>query len=96
MENRVEDIISLVKPILFSFDIKRASLFGSFVKGNATENSDVDIIVEFDNKKTLFDLIRLQMKMEEILKRKVDVITFNSLHPNIRDSILSEQVIIYG
>lgn len=96
MENRIEEIISLIKPILLSFEIKRASLFGSFVKGNDTETSDVDLLVEFGEGKSLFDLIRLEMKIEEVLNRKVDVITFNSIHPYLKESILSEQVVIYG
>jgi len=96
METRIEEIISLIKPILLSFEIKRASLFGSFAKGNATESSDIDILVEFGEGKSLFDLIRLEMKIEEFLNKKVDVITFNSIHPYLKESILSEQVVIYG
>jgi predicted nucleotidyltransferase len=96
METRIEETISLIKPILLSFEIKRASLFGSFVKGNATESSDIDILVEFGEGKSLLDLIRLEMKIEEVLNKKVDVITFNSIHPYLKESILSEQVVIYG
>lgn len=96
METRIEEIISLIKPILLSFEIKRASLFGSFAKGNATESSDIDILVEFGEGKSLFDLIRLEMKIEEVLNKKVDIITFNSIHPYLKESILSEQVVIYG
>lgn len=96
METRIEEIISLIKPILLNFEIKRASLFGSFAKGNATESSDIDILVEFGEGKSLFDLIRLEMKIEEVLNKKVDVITFNSIHPYLKESILSEQVVIYG
>lgn len=96
METRIEEIASLIKPILLSFEIKRASLFGSFAKGNDTETSDVDLLVEFGEGKSLFDLIRLEMKIEEVLNRKVDVITFNSIHPYLKESILSEQVVIYG
>ena len=96
MNKRVEDIIPVIKPILLKFNIKRASLFGSFVKGSATMESDIDLLVEFDDNSTLFDLIRLQIEIEEILQQKVDIVTFNSLHPNLKDSILSDQVIIHG
>ena len=95
MDKNIEEIISLIKPILKNADVKKASLFGSFVKGVAIETSDVDLIVEFPDGKTLFDLVRLQLELEELLNRKVDVVTFNSLHPYLRDSILSEQVVIY-
>ncbi|GAJ17825.1 unnamed protein product, partial [marine sediment metagenome] len=60
---------------------------------NATESSDIDILVEFGEGKSLLDLIRLEMKIEEVLNKKVDVITFNSIHPYLKESILSEQVV---
>lgn len=95
MDVKINDIISLIKPVLKAADVKRASIFGSFVKGTAVETSDLDIIVDFPEGKTLFDLVRLQFKLEELLQRKVDIVTFNSLHPYLKDSILSEQVVIY-
>ena len=57
-----------------------------------TEDSDIDILVEFQGTKSLLDLVRLKMELEEVLKCRVDVLTYNSLHPLLEKQILSEQV----
>ena len=75
--------------------VKRAALFGSFARGDATEESDIDLLIEFKGKKkSLLDLAALKIQLEESLGRNVDLITYNSLHPLLRNRILSEQVII--
>ena len=51
-------------------DVSRASLFGSVVRGELTEDSDIDILVEFKGKKSLLDLVGLKQELEEILKEK--------------------------
>jgi len=75
-------------------DVSRASLFGSVVRGELTEDSDIDILIEYNGKKSLLDLVGLKQELEEILKRKVDVLTYNSLHPLLKDKILREQEVI--
>ena len=80
--------------ILKRFGVKKAALFGSVVRGEATEESDIDLLVEFEDNKSLLDLVRLKMKLEEQLDRKVDVLTYNSLHPLLKEKILSEQKVI--
>ncbi|CAD6492778.1 MAG: Nucleotidyltransferase domain protein [Candidatus Argoarchaeum ethanivorans] len=75
-------------------DVKRASLFGSVVRGELTDESDIDILVEFKGRKSLLDLVGLKLELEEMLKRKVDVLTYNSLHPLLKDRILREQEVI--
>lgn len=66
-------------------------MFGSFVRGEMGEGSDIDILVEFKGEKSLLDLAGLKIELEELLGRKVDVLTYNSLHPLLKDRILSEQ-----
>ena len=85
-------IEKLVVPILKSNDVAKAGFFGSFVRGEATKKSDVDILVEFSGRKSLFDLSHLELELEDKLGRKVDVVTYNSLHPLLRDRILKEEV----
>ena len=80
-----------ILPILKKNDIKRASLFGSVVRGEATEESDIDLLVEFKGEKSLLDLAGLKIELEEMLGKKVDVLTYNSLHPLLKDRILREQ-----
>ena len=53
-------------------------------------------MVKFKGAKSLLDLAALKLELEECLERKVDVLTYNSLHPLIKKHILSEKKIIYG
>ena len=92
-----EEIKRKAIPILQKHGVKKAALFGSFVRGEQKEDSDIDIIVEFKNRddKTLLDLVRLEQELQELLERKVDVLTYQSINPLVRDAILEEQEIFY-
>ena len=94
MDMELEAIKYKIIPILKRYDVKRAALFGSFVRGEQREDSDIDILVEFKDGKSLLDLAGLKIELEEALGRKVDVLTYNSLHPLLRDKILQEQKVI--
>ena len=80
--------------ILRRHDVQRAAFFGSLATGEAKEHSDVDILIEFTGTKSLLDLVALKIEIEEALQRKVDVLTYNSLAPVIRERVLKEQVTI--
>ena len=94
MKIHVEEIRRKIFPLLQRYDEARAAIFGSFARGESTKRSDIDILVEFKGEKSLLDLAGLKIALEELLKMKVDVLTYNSLHPLLKDSILSEQEII--
>ncbi len=84
-----------ISKILIESGVKRAALFGSFARGDATKDSDIDLLIEFKGKKkSLLDLAALKIQLEESLGKHVDLITYNSLHPLLRDRILAEQIII--
>jgi len=91
---KLEEVRSRILPILKRYGIRRASVFGSFARGEEREDSDIDILVEFEDGKSLLDLVGLKMDLEEALGRKVDVLTYKSLHPLLKDRILQEQTII--
>lgn len=82
-------------PILKRQGVTKAALFGSVVRGEATKKSDVDLLIRFKGQKSLLDLVGLQLELEEKLGRKVDVLTYNGIHPLLREIILNEQKIIY-
>jgi len=92
MKAYLEDIKTKALPILKEAGVTRSSIFGSYVRGENRKKSDVDILVDLPRGKSLFDLIDLQIKLEEVLGKKIDVVTYRSLHPLLRDRILSEQV----
>lgn len=74
--------------------LRELHFLGSFDRGEQKEYSDIDIPVEFKYGKSLLDLAGLKIELEEALGRKVDVLTYNSLHPSLRDRILQEQKVI--
>lgn len=75
--------------------MKKAALFGSVVRKEDKKGSDVDILIKFEkNDKSLFDLSGLKIELEEKLNKKVDILTYDSLHPLLKDIILKEQKVI--
>lgn len=90
----IQEIRAKAIPVFSRHGVTRAALFGSRARGEATEESDIDILVEFNGEKTLLDLAALQIELEQALGRKVDVLTYRSLHPRIRDKVLRDQVVL--
>jgi predicted nucleotidyltransferase len=71
--------------------VRRLGLFGSFVRGRQQAESDVDLLVEFEpDKKTFDNLIQLGFFLEDLLKRRVELVTPESLSPYIGPYILQE------
>lgn len=94
MNNQIEEIKSILHEVLKKYSVKKAALFGSMAKGETTEESDIDLLVEFEGRKSLLDLAGLKLELQELLGKRVDVLTYNSLHPLLKERILSEQVVI--
>ncbi len=72
--------------------VLKSALFGSFARNEAGPESDVDLLVEFPEDKTMLDLIELQDNLESALGEKVDIVTYRSIHHLLRDQILREQI----
>jgi len=92
MNPSIDDIRARVTALMRRHGVVRASVFGSVARGEATETSDVDFVVEFEAGRSLLDLPGLRLDLVDELNRDVDVATPNSLHPSLRDRILSELV----
>ena len=65
-------------------------LFGSVVRGEEQQDSDVDLLVDMQENRSLFDLIGLQQDIEKILDRKVDILTPNGINRYLKERILAE------
>ncbi len=74
---------------------RRIALFGSFGRGDAGPDSDVDLIVEFASPTGLPGLVRLERELTEVLARSVDLLTEAAISPHLRDRIQREQRVIY-
>jgi len=74
------------------YKVKELGIFGSFVRGDEKEKSDVDILVEFYEVPDLLKFIELERYMEKLLNVKVDLVRKNSIRKELKDSILKEAV----
>lgn len=77
----VDDIRRIAAVPMACRGVVRAGLFGSFARGDATADSDLDFLVEFEEDRTLLDLAGLRLDLREASGRDVDVATPGSLHP---------------
>lgn len=76
-------------------DVVKVGVFGSTVRGEANEDSDIDLIVEFSKRKSLLALVALERQLAGELGRKVDLLTEAALSPYLHDRIMSELQVIY-
>jgi len=81
------------KPELKSgFQVKEIGIFGSYIRNEQNKNSDLDILVEFEEEPGLFKFIELENYLKTILKVKVDLVMKNALKPQIGRHVLNEVV----
>lgn len=88
----LEDVKQAVLPILQRYGATRAGLFGSFVRGEMQQGSDIDVLVELEPGLSLLDIARINRELEEALGRKVDLVEYEVIKPRIREQILAEEV----
>ena len=77
-------------------DVAMLGVFGSVARGEDTEQSDIDLLVRFSERKGLLALVRLERLFSETLGRKVDLLTEAAISPYIRDNILNDLHVLYG
>ncbi|MEW6002143.1 MAG: nucleotidyltransferase family protein [Nitrospirota bacterium] len=77
-----------------NYKVKTLSVFGSYIRGEQGEGSDIDILVEFYETIDLFKFIELENFLSETLSIKVDLVMKDTLKPRIRDNILREAVTV--
>ena len=87
----IEKIKPLIIKILRKNKIKKAGVFGSYARGDAKKDSDIDIIIE-PAKNMGFKFVGLEIELSNKLKRKVDLVSYNGLSPHLKDKILSQVV----
>lgn len=93
----IDEIKFAITKVGKKYNIKSAYLFGSYAKGKANENSDVDIIIDDDgNIKGLFELSGFRLELMDELGTNVDVLTIDGVRPRFFDLIKNDRVLIYG
>ncbi|OGE77977.1 MAG: hypothetical protein A2751_01740 [Candidatus Doudnabacteria bacterium RIFCSPHIGHO2_01_FULL_46_14] len=95
----LEEIKKRAIPILKKNDVEFAGIFGSYARGEAGPDSDVDLIVRFGksaNEKSLLDIIHLENELTDAFGTKTDLATEDELHPMIKPQVEKDLVPIYG
>ena len=86
IENHRTEILALAD----RHGVRDVRVFGSMARGDADDASDVDLLVSLSPERTGLALGALLIDVQGLLKRRVEVVTENSLHPEIRDRVLKE------
>ena len=96
MELQVSQI-EQIRTYLKDKPIIKAYLFGSYVRGEANEQSDIDLLVELDyTQKIGLKFVQWQLDLEDLLQKKVDLISENGVSKYIKPIIDKEKILIYG
>lgn len=75
--------------------VRRAYVFGSVARGEATDHSDIDVLVELEQGASLFDQARMSWQLEDLLHHKVDVVTEGGLSPKLLPFIYQDRILVY-
>lgn len=98
MKNKINPIIKNIQrksaPILKRNKIIKAGIFGSYARGEQGKNSDIDMLIKVKKgeKFSLFDLVGLERELRTALKTKIDLLTYNSVHPLLKERIMKEEI----
>ena len=93
---KVNEIKDAILPVLIRHHIKRAGIFGSVAKGNSNPESDIDILVELEEDISLLEFVGIKLELEDLLRRKVDLVEYQAIKPRLKNQIMSEEIRIYG
>lgn len=78
--------------IAYEHGVQNVRIFGSAARLDDEPASDLDLLVDFEEGRNLFDLIRFKQEVEELLRTKVDVVTEKSIHWSIKEKVLEEAI----
>jgi len=92
VEKIQEKLKSMKTELKEKYGIEKIGIFGSYVKGEQSEGSDLDVLVTFNKPIGLFKLVEMENELSEQLGVKVDLVTKSSLKPRIRDRVTNEVV----
>jgi predicted nucleotidyltransferase len=96
MKNKEETVraIKALQGELKKYKVRDIGLFGSIVRGEQKQTSDIDVLVDFADDADLFDFVGLGLFLEEKLGQKVDVVPRKALRKELRDGVLKEVVTV--
>ncbi len=91
----VLNALKALKPeVMARYPVREIGLFGSFVRDEPRESGDIDVLVDFGEEASLFDLVGLALFLEERLGRKVDVVPKRALRQELRETVVREMAVV--
>ena len=93
-ENVIEILRSVADESRLKYKAQTRGIFGSVARGDESEHSDIDVLVDFTGKADLFDFVGLGLFLEEKLQRKVDVVTSDNIKGEIRNVVMKDAIYI--
>jgi len=90
-----EELYEKIVQILKNQGARKIAIFGSYVRGEEKPESDIDIIVEFSERKSLLDLVGIEQELSDAVGMRVDLLTEKSISPYLIDRIKKEMEVIY-
>ena len=91
-----EEIFKKIVQVLKNQRAKKIAIFGSYMRGEEKPGSDIDIIIEFSERKSLLELVGIEQELSDVLGVKVDLLTEKFISPYLFDRIKEEMEVIYG
>ena len=91
-EEIIRRLRELKPELMHRFKIRDICLFGSWACGEEKPDSDIDLLVEFDDSADLFDSIGLSLYLEEVFGRSVDVVSREALREELRETVLKQVI----
>jgi len=97
----VQDVLSIdaikdiIEPICLEYPIRKIGIFGSYARGQANEESDIDLVIEFNSEIGLFAFSGLKVRFENALKRTIDLVEPETMVESIRKNMEREVIFIY-
>ena len=88
----IEKIKAKILPVLKEYKVTKAGIFGSYARGEQKKKSDVDILVEVNKHMGLMEFIGIKLDLQKAVKRKVDLVEYETIRWEIKDNILRDEI----
>ncbi len=92
----IEEIRDIIVPIAKKYHIESIYLFGSYARGEATKDSDIDLLVDFYQPIDLFTLAEIKQAFENVLEKNVDILIYKNITPELMWNIMDDEVLMYA
>ena len=88
----LENLKMKIIPVLREYKVTQAGIFGSYARGEQKKKSDIDILIKINDDASLLTIIGLKMELEKRIKRKVDLVEYETIRKELRKQILNDEI----